>query len=257
MTTLTWILDLHVDRTKGRPTPFFEEALSRSHVVHGMRDSILPKPIDLTAIAISGPTIVRGSHGFVNYVQRQLDPYPGGFLHATNFQPSTYSVLLGKLCLNHDITFMDYGSLGTNLASHSVFVKPLQAKRFNGVVVLPGRTIEESHTAAFGIWFEPNATDQIAVCRAKAIGKEYRVVVIGRSAVTGSTYDSNGEMAPPNVMEFANHVAGIFNPADAYVVDIAETPDGLAVVEYNQFSTSAIYRCDQRSIATALERLLL
>ena len=129
---ITWILDKHVDRVRNAPTPFFEGALKRNHIVHGLRDSLLPKPVDLTGIELSGPTIVRGSHGFVNYVQKELNPLPGGFTHPTNFQMTTYIPIMKEFCLNDDFGIIEYGTFNnhsvyyTHLGTQPVFVKPLE-----------------------------------------------------------------------------------------------------------------------------------
>ena len=254
---ITWILDQHVDRVKGRKTPFIQEAMSRNHTVYGLRDSLVPKPIDLSNISINGATIVRGSHGFVNYVQRTLNPSPGGFLHETNFQLSTYSPILRELCINNDFEIIEYANFKKATFATDIFVKPLDdLKKFNGLVVKPFQTIETAHTEQFGKWFEPDDATRISISPVTTILKEYRVVVIDKKAITGSTYDSKGEIAPISILEFGDYCATIWNPADVYVIDIAETPDGHKIVEYNQFSTSAMYNCNEYAIVDALEDFL-
>lgn len=254
---ITWILDQHVDKVKGRKTPFIKEALLRKHTVYGLRDSLIPKPIDLSNIVVNYPTIVRGSHGFVNHVQQALKPNPGGFLHGTNFQLSTYAPILNKLCINDRFEVYDYVSFKKNTLGVDLFVKPLDdLKKFNGIVVKPNQTLADAHTEKFSKWFEPDDLTRISVCSAKQISNEYRVVVVNKKAITGSTYDSVGDIAPVEVLKFADQCVNIWNPADVYVIDIAETSIGYKIVEYNQFSTSAMYNCNESLIIDSLEKFL-
>jgi ATP-grasp domain, R2K clade family 3 len=253
---ITWILDQHVDRVRNAATPFIEAAHKRHHIVHGLRDSLLPKPIDLTGITISGPTIVRGSHGFVNYVQTELDPSPGGFTHPTNFQLSTYGTLMGEYCLNDGFHIIDYGVfdiLKDRKTQPAWFVKPLEElKRFSGVVVKGNQSIEEAHIEKYGKWLRPRDSCRMAISLAKEIYKEYRVVVVDGKAITGSTYDMS-DVAPTDVLEFVNEIDRMWKPAPVYVVDVATTANGFKIVEYNQFGTSAMYGCNQELIIDALE----
>jgi hypothetical protein len=250
---ITWILDKHVDRVRNAPTPFAEEAQRRGHIVYGLRDSIIPKAIDLTGIRPSGPTIVRGSHGFVSYVQRELNPSPGGFLHPERFKPSVYAPLIGHFALNSEFEIIEYKDFHLD----NVFVKPLEEmKKFTGVVVKKDQTLEEACIQDKGKWFELEPSCKLIVSPCKAILKEYRIVVVDEKPITGSTYDSVAGV-PEHVMATAYAVACLWNPMGAYVIDIAETDSENKVVEYNQFSTSAMYACDQAKIMDALEALFL
>lgn len=258
---ITWILDQHVDKVRNASTPFIDAARKRHHIVHGLRDSLIPKPIDLTGIIVSGPTIVRGSHGFVNYVQYELDASPGGFTHPTNFQLSTYGTSMREYCLNDGFLIIDYGVFDDILEDNrknqpAWFVKPLEElKLFSGVVVKGNQSIEEAHIEKYGKWLRPNDSCKIAVSLAKEIYKEYRVIVVAGKAITGSTYDMT-EIAPDQVLEFVNEIDRFWKPAPVYVVDVATTPNGFKIIEYNQFGTSAMYACDQEHIIDALENYL-
>ena len=250
---ITWILDMHVDRVRNSPTPFIEEALKRNHIVHGLRDSIIPKWIDLSGITISGPTIVRGSHGFVGYVERELKPSPGGFLHPEHFKASVYVSFIGDFALNKDFQIVEYKDF---VAKSDVFVKPLEEmKKFTGVVVEKGQLLKDKHIAAHGKWFDPDPSCKLVIAPFRSILREYRVVVVDGVPITGSDYTSSS-LAPQHVLETVQELCNLWNPADVYVVDIAQTENGNKVVEYNQFSTSAMYACEQDKIVDALETLL-
>lgn len=256
---ITWILDLHVDRIRGAATPFVEAARNRNHTVHALRDSLIPKPVDLSGIELSGPTFVRGSHGFVKHVETALQPSPGGFTHPTNFQLTTYAPILQEACINHGFQIVEYGAFDRYTGPRpNLFVKPLEEmKRFSGVVVNSKQNISEAHIEKYGKWLVPASSTKMIVSKTKQILSEYRYVVVNGKAITASTYDSheivNCWYQDNHVTKFVNETAQIWNPAPVYVVDVAITTEGNKIVEYNQFSTSAMYACNQELILDALE----
>jgi hypothetical protein len=253
---ITWILDQHVDKVRNAITPFIESALKRNHIVYGLRDSIIPKSIDLTGIKVTGPTIVRGSHGFVNYVQSQLNTSPGGFTHPTNFQISSYMNILSDYCLNDTNYILDYSDFNNWRKTQDWFVKPLEdLKKFSGVVVKHNQTIADAHYEKYNKWLQPDDSLKISISPVKEIYTEYRIIVVNGKAITGSTYNMS-EIAPNHILEFADNIDKIWKPNTVYAVDIAETSVGLKIVEYNQFGTSAIYVCNQDLIIDALEEYL-
>ena len=101
----------------------------------------------------------------------------------------------------------------------------------------------------------PCCSSKMIISSVKEIIAEYRIIVVDGKAITGSSYDCL-TIPPDDVMDTASIVADIWNPIDVYVVDIAKTSTGSKVIEYNQFSTSAIYACDQKKIVDAIEKYL-
>lgn len=257
---LTWVIDQHVDRVKGVKTPFIDEARKRGHIVHGLRDSLIPKQLDVSGITISGPTIVRGSHGFVNYVQRELNPSPGGFLNPANFEPTVFSPLFKDLFLNYGYQTTTYGDFVANRDTFKgkIFVKPLDnIKLFNGITLEDDEDLSDRHYHIFSKWFAPESNATIVVSPAKEIGKEYRFVVVDKIPVAASEYkvEHKGQ-APIDAHDFVKELTKIWNPMPVYVVDIAETNEGYKIVEYNQFGSSGVYECNQSDTIDALEELL-
>ena len=255
---ITWILDKHVDKVRGASTPFETQARRRGHTVHALRDSLIPQTVDVSHITCETPTIVRGSHGFVNLVHRQLDPQPGGFVHASNFSMDTYVPILKDLCLNVNYQVVSFGDFLTHRHTFKgdLFVKPLDdIKQFNGLIIKDQQEIGDAHYTKFRKWFRPSDTCKLAVCAAQQIGAEYRVVVVNQQVITGSHYKVELGVAPDSALTFVNQITHLWNPTLVYVVDVAETPLGYKIVEYNQFGTSGMYACDQDLILDALEQL--
>lgn len=255
---LTWIFDMHVDKIKGVETPFVPMAKKYNHTIYCLRDSYLPQKIDFTEITLNGPTIIRGSHGFVNLAHEKLNPQPGGFIHPTNFQLSVYGPVLKDLVLNfkHKIITYDDFLLNRSNFKGDIFVKPAEnLKAFTGLVITDNdNEIADAHFRKFGKWI-PLAKDcKIIISSAVDISKEYRFVIVDGVPITGAFYNETDSSldVPDSVWETAKEIASLWQPADVFVADIAETSEGNKLVEYNQFSTSAMYACNQEKIVQAL-----
>lgn len=260
---ITWIIDKHVDRLRGVPTPFAEKAQERGHIVYGLRDSILSKPINLAGISLAANAtcLIRGSHGFVNYVEAELSATPGGFLHPTNFKPSVYNTNIVNFALNPESVVMKYNDFEKKRSTFSgdIFVKPAEdIKAFTGLVLQNGENLEIALHREFGKIVSIPSSCLVSISEAVDIQEEYRVVVVDGEPVTGSLYDNGNfsPIVPDDIFETARQVDEVWKPAPVYVVDICKTLDGNKVVEYNQFSTSAMYACDQDKIIESLENYL-
>lgn len=85
---------------------------------------------------------------------------------------------------------------------------------------------------------------------------EYRFFVVNRQIVTQSRYALNGEMSisrhvPDWVQEWADGMADRID--GYYVLDVADTPGGLRVIETNTLNMSGLYDCDIVRLTHALK----
>ncbi|MFK7972837.1 MAG: ATP-grasp domain-containing protein, partial [Bacteroidia bacterium] len=67
--------------------------------------------------------------------------------------------------------------------------------------------------------------------------------------VTSSYYRFHGDVefeehAAAEGLAFAQHMAGLYNVADAYVMDIAMTMDGWKIMEVNCINSAGFYKGD-------------
>jgi hypothetical protein len=62
-------------------------------------------------------------------------------------------------------------------------------------------------------------------------------------------YDS---IIDQKIVDFAQSMVDRWQPADAFVIDIADTPNGLKVVEINTFGVSGFYYSDMFKVVDAL-----
>jgi hypothetical protein len=156
--------------------------------------------------------------------------------------------------------------LPTSAAWDAVFVRPVQdSKEFDG---------QPMERSTFEAWRQgrsgagPALTGgalhprgQIVVASAKSILSEYRFFVVDRQIVTGSIYRLGGRatfqahVIDEGIMAFAQQIVIRWQPATAFVLDVALTPDGPKVVEINCINSAGFYRCDVAKLVAALEAM--
>lgn len=148
--------------------------------------------------------------------------------------------------------------------SDNLFVRPVHdTKSFSGVVmskydfhdwIQSNRMIEEEE-------FQPlHKNTEIAIANYKQINAEYRFFIVGGKVVTGSLYKQGSivrseEVIDRDVEYFVARMIHGWEPADAFVIDIANTDDGFKVIEINNINSAGFYAADCQKIISALEDL--
>ncbi len=158
-----------------------------------------------------------------------------------------------------------------------VFVRPVHdTKSFSGEVM----TIDQLHNWLKDISkieeeeFTPlHKNTEIMISNIKDISAEYRMFIVGGKVVTGSLYKRGNrvytdEYIEPDVYRFTERMIGEWQtkvdckilpsvrvPANAFVMDIAITPNGMKVIEINNINSAGFYAADCQKIVAALEDL--
>lgn len=89
---------------------------------------------------------------------------------------------------------------------------------------------------------------------------ETRFIVVEGEVVTGSEYKRGGRVrydasVEPHVLAYARERARDWTPDRVCVMDIADTPAGLRIVEFNNFNSAGWYASDVSRIIQAIEGL--
>ncbi len=148
-------------------------------------------------------------------------------------------------------------------AEFPIFVRPCDDdKAFTGIVLQVGevdkwaaaRMEEAENSGRFGTDLE------VAVASCVEILGEFRFFVVDGRIVTGSRYRLGSQVLysdeiPPHVLEFAEKMVNRWQPARAFVIDIAETPEGPKVIEINNFNSAGFYACNVGKIVEAIEAM--
>lgn len=98
----------------------------------------------------------------------------------------------------------------------------------------------------------------IQVAHPKQIYQEIRCWVVDRKVISASTYKQGDdvrytEYSDPDGLHFANEMAGIYQPADAFVLDICLTDQGWKIVEVNCINSAGFYACNLQQLLFELE----
>jgi len=199
--------------------------------------------------------------------------FPGTYMNE-NFTYEKWSKGFGlDSILNPDSIVQrlgDYFDL-SEFEGSNVFVRPvLDSKTFNGEVKSKYDFKDWQQSIKFMDEFMTdelvdipmlNKDTVIAVASAKKIYSEYRLFIVNRKIVTASQYQLGGELVTTadiddRVIWFAHGMIQTWMPASAFVMDIADTPDGLKVIEINNINSSGFYAADPQKIIMAIEEMV-
>lgn len=190
---------------------------------------------------------------------------PGTYLN-DNFDFETWRDGFGKEnILNGDsITSKICDAIDVTKMSDHLFVRPVDdLKTFTGNVMSKDdffnwvqeiSIIEQEE-------FQPlHKNTKIAIANYKKINAEYRIFVVAGKIVTGSLYKQGNVVRSSNIIDndvlwFTAKMIHRWEPADAFVIDIADTGHGFKVIEINNINSAGFYAADCQKIIFALEEL--
>ncbi len=185
--------------------------------------------------------IFRGSLALAKKLGRKYE-----YANALSFMPRFRDKLVCP-----DVVFTDLEDIKSKLQEDDPrFVRPVSGfKEFSGNVFT-----KESFESEYNFAVKNKNLDKGLICAVAdpvKIGREWRAIFIDNKFVSGSQYMENGELniiqeIPENVVEFAKKIAGddYFLNTFEFVIDIAEIPDRLALIEVNAFETASFYGAD-------------
>jgi hypothetical protein len=100
----------------------------------------------------------------------------------------------------------------------------------------------------------------VQISKLKTIYREIRFFIVDKEIITASQYQLNNRLIPqrvdehkePQLFEFVNKMVQLYQPAKAFVMDIAMTDEGLKIVELNCFNCSGYYDIDFNKLTFAV-----
>lgn len=225
-----------------------------------------PQPV----IPDGSRVIVMGSYSLAKHAYNR-GWKPGAFLENLDFVIQREH--WGDRMLNADAQIMAFGDIP--FQREPFFIRPtLDTKTYTGLVLDWGqyeawrdqlRRLPESNDPVNDPLSVSVHTinDKVMLCRKKEIHTETRTWVIDGRVVTCSGYKMGTlkrytapDQVDQHIIDFANECAQQWSPNRAYVLDVAETADGLKIVEINNLNSAGWYRCDMQKLVTALEEML-
>lgn len=204
----------------------------------------------------TGPIITNGSV-LLSKIALKRGWHPGGFLNA-NFDYQVWYPHFKDYLLNRDAIFITVEAaypLGDD-----TFVRPVaDDKSFNGQVMTREELIEWKAKVMQGNEaIKPDTL--IILAHPKKVGQEYRHFIIDGKVITSSRYKLNGrlnqsEECDEYIVQFANRMASLYQPARAFVLDTYITGDEVGIVELGCLCNAGFYKADVQKLVMTLDRL--
>lgn len=126
------------------------------------------------------------------------------------------------------------------------FIRPVEdLKAFSGTVTEAEEIVQWMKSTESGNFSFTDDT-QIIIAPVKKIYSEARFFVIDGKVVDGSYYRQGGRLMSnhinqPETLELAQNLANKWLPHECCVMDVADTDDGLKVIEFNSLNSSGFY----------------
>lgn len=202
--------------------------------------------------------ICMGSYS-LRHVAKRCGWYPGVFdIEALDF--TIQRDHWGTHMLNYDSVVVPFGE--ANFDEPEVFIRPIQdSKVFAGRLITKEEfddwqnrvvVLEEDYGDSL------NKNTLIQVVPPKLIYTEYRFWIVRGDIVTSSLYKRGTRVVynndvPHSVSEYVNDRVKEWQPNEAFVIDVCDTPDGMKVVEINTLNSCGFYAADISKLITSLE----
>ncbi len=205
--------------------------------------------------------VVMGSYTLARVAQERRWS-PGAWLENLDFQ--LQRVVWGDRMLNADSVVAPLRNvIGSGIP---FFVRPVhETKSFTGQVFdMETWTTFRDGVLALTPEDSPQVTGGTLVQFAtrKEIYSETRTWIVKGKVVTASGYKlgtikryTSPILVDSCITDFAQSCADIWCPNDAFVLDVADTADGLKIVEINNLNSAGWYRADLQRLVVALEAM--
>ena len=245
-----------------KPVPFTHQLLPWDF--DASKSSDLSKA-PIVEIDVSRPIVTCGSYTLAKIGKRR-GWQPGSWIDNLDYDTLRYDS--GWDLLNSKVQVVNLQGL---LIQEDKFIRPVEdSKAFAGQVFDP----YEWKSLRDGIvrsWLACAPEEvallpvtghtKVVVADIQEIYVESRLFVVGGKVATQSVYKRGGRViydpdVDPEVLTFAKKCLDMWQPSDAFVMDIAQTPNGLKVIETNCINASGFYACDVQKLAKAIEELL-
>lgn len=188
------------------------------------------------------------------------------FYHDFKFDQAYYGPIkeISSYMLNRDADISTVADVLDKKFEVDTFVKPSNdLKLFKGFLLPPGITLREKIASGItdGRYNTTGLIDDVIVAPAiYNIQAEYRCFVVDKKIVAQSQYMSRGHInhkpeVPDFVLRRAEQYTELYQPARAFVMDVAIVGEQIKIVEYNCINCSGLYRANVKALATALKEM--
>lgn len=237
------------------------EQLALPHSIHRVVPFTGDLDPDPSPVLRDPRVVTMGSFGLAQAAVRR-GWRPGAWLDNLDFE--IQRAHWGADLLNHDALVVPLGAIPEQPGPF--FLRPVSdSKSFAGALYTwPAFSAWRDRLAALSpddhptVWLDT----PVMLCSPKEISSETRTWVVDGQVVTASLYKVGDIVrgrppsdVDPAVLSFAASRAAAWSPNRAYVMDIADTPAGLRIIEVNNLNSAGWYRADLLRLVSALEAM--
>jgi hypothetical protein len=171
-------------------------------------------------------------------------------------------------CLDRwDERMLNHGSVFGSLSevappSDFFFIRPDETgKAFAGRTMAAGEFEDwRRDLLAPGAAGRASGATRVMMSPARSIWSEYRCIIVDGRFITGSRYKTGRTWAESpdvgnRVVRFIEDRTAEWMPRRAMCIDVADTPDGLKVIEANSISSSGFYANDMARFVDAVDAI--
>lgn len=244
--------------TPVRALSFTDKIVAADTVLQGKELKDIPD-LDLN---VTGPVMVYGSYTLA-LIAKKKNWVPGAFInehftHDALVQGwGAHALLNGDACV-YRLDELDHALKHRDL----VFLRPFEdTKSFSGMLqhATDVRWWAAQALLANGPLLQ--ASTKIVVGSPRTIFAEYRLFVVDNIIVTSSLYKLGQRVmsdtyTPDSVLKYAQECIERWVPDRAFVLDIAETPEGLCVIEVNNINSSGVYAANVSRLIQELDAMV-
>jgi len=202
--------------------------------------------------------ICMGSYS-LRHCAKKYEWTPGVF----DLEPFNFQVQLshwGNNMLNYDSAVSEFQH--AEITDECAFVRPIEdSKVFAGTVFDKEDFYDWKRKVCVLEHDYGNSltkTTLVQVCSPKPIYSEHRFWIVKGHIVTSSTYKLGSKivylpLVDQRFYDYVNEMISIWQPHDAFVIDVCECSEGLKIVEINTLNSCGFYAADLQKLMIALE----
>lgn len=204
------------------------------------------------------PIFVLGSYTLAK-IAKQKKWKPGAFLN-NNFNYEKWNEKWSKENLLNGSAIIDTISK-IDIPFEKFFTRPLHdTKSFSGSIFNKNDFLYWRNQILQAKSKQLNANTKIIVSELKTIYYEVRFFVVNKKIITQSIYKRGDKVIYDNlvssdIINWTQSMVDKWCPAKAFVIDVAETPEGFKIIEVNNINSSGFYNCDLNKFVIAIETM--
>lgn len=184
---------------------------------------------------------------------------PGSLMN-DNHDYRVYAERYGQEMLNADSKVLKFGE-SFDAPSPIFFARPCgDTKTFDGQCFMKGSWDEfvKNALSKKGLHSTLDENTMVQISTRKDIQREFRVWVVKGRVITASQYKIGTKVvhshcSEPMVLEYAQRIADIYQPAEAFVLDVCMADGKMKVVEVNCINCAGFYDTDLQKLLAAVE----